>query len=104
MYSVVKARSSQLSPDLDINVGLILCTMNLKLTNCPHIYTAFTEGKDISELTSAFNDYALYKKYDTCCGDVVPLLCANALGINIITLSDSHNVCLSKIFFFEKQN
>ena len=45
------------------------------------------------------NDYALYKKYDTYFGDVVPLLCVNALGINITTLSDSHKDCLSKIIF-----
>ena len=64
---------------------------------CPNIYAAFTEGKDISELTTAFNDYALYKKYDTYFGDVVPLLCANALGYHIITLSNKD--CLSKIIF-----
>ena len=73
--------------------------MNSELTSCPNIYTAFTEGKDISELTTAFNDYALHNKYDTYFGDVVPLLCANALGINIITLSDSYKDCLSKIIF-----
>ena len=99
LYSVVKACSSQLSPNLDINVGFILGKMNSELTSCPNIYTAFTEGRDISELTTAFNDYALYKKYDTYFGDVVPLLCANALGINIITLSDSPKDCLSKIIF-----
>ena len=99
LYSVVKACSSQLSPNLDINVGFILDKMNSELTSCPNIYTAFTEGRDISELTTAFNDYALYKKYDTYFGDVVPLLCANALGINIITLSDSHKDCLSKVIF-----
>ena len=54
------------------------------------------EGKDIPELTTAFNDYALNKKYDTYFGDA-PLLCANALGMNIITLIDSHKGCLSKI-------
>ena len=81
LYSVVKACSSQLSPNLDINVGLILGKMNSELTSCPNIYTAFTEGKDISELTTAFNDNALYKNYDTYFGDVVPLLCDDALVV-----------------------
>ena len=99
LYSVVKACSSQLSSNLDINVGFILGKMNSELTSCPNIYTAFTEGKDISELTTAFNDYTLYKMYDTYFGDIVPLLYANALGINIITLSDSHMDCLPKIIF-----
>ena len=69
-----------------------------------YVYTAFTEGKDIGEMMSAFDDYALHKKYDTYLGDTVPLSCANALGINIIVLNDSRKDRLSKIIFTKKNS
>ena len=62
-------------------------------------YIAFTKGKDIGEMMSAFNDYAFHKKYDTYFGDTLPLLCANAPGINIIVLNYSRKDRLSKIIF-----
>ena len=36
--------------------------MHSELATCPNVYTAFTEGKDIGEMMSAFDDYALQKK------------------------------------------
>ena len=60
--------------------------------------------KDIGDMISAFNDYALHKKYDIHLGDTVPLLCANALGINIIVLNDSCKDRLLKIIFRKKNS
>ena len=60
LYSVIKACSTQLAPNLNIEVESILDKMHSELATCPNVYTAFTEGKDIGEMTSAFDDYVLY--------------------------------------------
>ena len=104
LYSVIKACSTQLAPNLHIEVESILDKMHSELATFPNVYTGFTEGKDIGEMMNAFDDYALHKKYDTYLGDTVPLLCANALGINIIVLNDSRKDRLSKIIFTKKSS
>ena len=71
---MVKACHTHLSPKLNVDVGVILDKINL-------------------EVMATFNDYAVHKKYDTYFGDTIPLICANALGINIIVSNGSHKGC-----------
>ena len=49
-------------------------------------------------MKTAFHNYTVNKKYNTRFGDVVPLLCTNALGFNIVILNDSYNVSPKVVF------
>ena len=72
--------------------------MNSELAACPHFYAAFMKKNDISAMKTAFHNYTVNKKYNTRFGDVVPLLCDNALGFNIVILDDSYNVSPKVVF------
>lgn len=50
-------------------------------------YLPFVNNNCISELRNGLKEYILNKNYDTAFGDLVPLIAANALGINIIIVS-----------------
>ena len=98
LYSIIKSCSTQLTPGLDTDVRSILSKMNSELAACPHFYAAFMKKNDISAMKTAFHNYTVNKKYNTRFGDVVPLLCANALGFNIVILNDSYNVSPKVVF------
>ena len=98
LYSIIKSCSAQLTPGLDTDVRSILSKMNSELAACPHFYAAFMKKNDISAMKTAFHNYTVNKTYNTRFGDVVPLLCANALGFNIVILNDSYNVSPKVVF------
>ena len=100
LYSIIKSCSTQLTPGLDTDVGSILSKMNSELTGCPHFYSAFMENNDISAMKTAFQNYTVNKKFNTRFGDVVPLLCANALGCHIVILNDFYNVSPKVVYFY----
>ena len=98
LYSIIKSCSTQLTPGLDTDVRSIFSKMNSELAACPHFYAAFMKKNDISAMKTAFHNYTVNKKYNTRFGDVVPLLCANALRFNIVILNDSYNVSPKVVF------
>ena len=103
LYSIIKLCSTQLTPGLDTDVRSILSKMNSEPAACPHFYAAFMKKNDKSAIKTAFHNYTVNKKYNTRFGDVVPLLCANALGFNIVILNDSCNVSPRVVFFIKKR-
>ena len=52
------------------------------------MYMNFIDAEDrVMALTNGLNDYIVHKQYDTAFGDLVPIIIANALSVNLLIIT-----------------
>ena len=83
LYTVITSLYHQLSINMDLHA--LKCHIFIEIvSNLDHYLGFLSNGKLQSEL----RQYIIYKRYDTALGDILPLVIANCLLINLIILDE----------------
>ena len=104
IYSVICSMNSMVETHLHIDSEKLVYKLRKETIENAEWYKNFIENNSKDTLLRGLHEYIVNKKYDTSFGDLVPIIIANALMVNILIVTlNNNNVTLNNNNVYECQ-
>ena len=92
MHSIYKCLNAHSHNEPASNVTMLLEKLRIETIKNAHKYINYIDGSGTPALLDGLDKYIYNKVYDSSYGDLVPIIMANALLIDIIIVIDDNNI------------
>ena len=82
LHLTISFVKSQLKPHNDLHTGYLLHLIKNEIWTNPKCYSRFIKNSDELCLYDGFPDYALYQRYDSKLGDLMPTIICEVLNVD----------------------
>ena len=93
MHSVINAFNVTNSSCARLDIGVLSEKIRNEIMFNSERYINFIDAEDgLAALTDGMNEYISHKRYDTSFGDLVPVVIANAIHVDLVIVGNNYQV------------